>query len=206
MGRITAPICSLTAKKLTSAPKLPATTLADYCYQEMFAGCEKLSSAPELNADVVRKGSYQRMFASCTSLKIAPALPAKEVRAYGYQQMFSGCSSMEFGPESLPATKLEEKCYYRMFNGCCSLTKAPKLMAEKMAQDCCTEMFMDCSKLNEVTIYLKKDFDTKYNPFSNWLIRTAKKGTLHIRRGLLGETKTALCLPENWTFEEDVTD
>ncbi len=193
-------------KKLTAAPKLPATTLADYCYQNMFNGCEKLSSAPELNADVVHEGSYQRMFANCTALKAAPALPATEVRTSGYSQMFSGCNNMESGPESLPATELKASCYYRMFNGCSSLTKVPKLVVNRMAEKCCTEMFMDCSKLKEVTIYLKNDIDTSLNPFSNWLIRTAKNGTLHIRSGLLDDTKTALCLPKTWTFVEDVTD
>ena len=192
-------------KNLTAAPKLPATTLADYCYQDMFNGCEKLSSAPELKASSVHEGSYQRMFANCTALKKAPALPATEVRASGYQQMFSGCKSMESGPETLPATELKENCYYRMFNGCSSLTKAPKLMAQKMAKGCCKEMFMSCKTIDEVTLYVQ-DFDTKFNSFSDWLTGTAKNGTLHIRSGLLDATKTALCLPETWTFAEDVTD
>ena len=192
-------------KKLTAAPKLPATKLADYCYQAMFIECEKLSSAPELNAPSVHKGSYQQMFAYCTSLKKAPALPATEVRASGYSQMFSGCKNMESGPESLPATNLEEKCYYRMFNGCSSLSKAPKLMAENMAQGCCTEMFRGCINIDEVILYVT-DFDTKYSPFTDWLTGTAKNGKLHIRSGLLDDTTTALCLPETWTFVEDVTD
>lgn len=195
-------------KNLTAAPKLPATTLADYCYQDMFNGCENLSSAPELKAVVVHEGSYQRMFANCTALKKAPALPATEVRKSGYQQMFSGCKNMETGPESLPATELKENCYYRMFNGCSSLTIVPKLVVNKMAKWCCKEMFMYCSKLKEVTIYLKNDIDTSLNPFTAWLTGTAKNSTgkLHIRSGLLNDTKTALCLPNNWTFAEDVTD
>ena len=194
-------------KKLTAAPKLPATTLADYCYQEMFIGCEELSSAPELNAETVNDGSYQQMFANCTNLKAAPALPATKVGTSGYQQMFANCTNMESGPESLPATELKENCYYRMFNGCISLTKAPKLMAQKMAKGCCAEMFRDCKKIGEVTLYVK-DFDTNFKPFSDWLSGTAKNGngTLHIRSGLLDATKTALCLPGNWTFAEDVTD
>ena len=194
-------------KKLTAAPKLPATTLTDYCYQNMFNGCENLSSAPELNAKTVNEGSYQLMFANCTRLKAAPALPATEVRTSGYQQMFANCTGMVSGPESLPATILKASCYYRMFNGCSSLTKAPKLMAEKMAKDCCAQMFRGCSKIDEVILYVK-DFGTNYSPFTDWLTGTAKNGTgkLHIRSGLLDDTKTALCLPTNWTFVEDVTD
>ena len=193
-------------KKLTAAPKLPATTLTDYCYQNMFNGCENLSSAPELNAKTVNEGSYQLMFANCTRLKAAPALPATAVWKFGYERMFVNCTGMVSGPESLPATELKASCYYRMFNGCSSLTKVPKLVVNRMAEKCCTEMFMDCSKLKEVTIYLKNDIDTSLNPFNNWLIRTAKNGTLHIRSGLLDDTKTALCLPKTWTFVEDVKD
>ena len=194
-------------KNLTAAPKLPATTLADYCYQAMFIECEKLSSAPELKAVVVHEGSYQQMFAYCTALKKAPALPATEVRKSGYQQMFSGCKNMETGPESLPATELKENCYYRMFNGCSSLTIVPKLVVNKMAKGCCAGMFMSCKKIDEVTLYVQ-DFDTNYSPFTDWLSGTAKNGngTLHIRSGLLEDTKKALCLPNNWTFAEDVTD
>ena len=35
---------------LTSAPDLPATELAEYCYYKMFKGCTSLTSAPELKA------------------------------------------------------------------------------------------------------------------------------------------------------------
>ena len=33
---------------LTSAPELPATTLADYCYKLMFHGCTSLTTAPTI--------------------------------------------------------------------------------------------------------------------------------------------------------------
>ena len=35
---------------LTSAPALPATTLADNCYWGMFSGCTSLVNAPKLPA------------------------------------------------------------------------------------------------------------------------------------------------------------
>ena len=37
-------------KVLTTAPELPATTLAGYCYSSMFDGCTSLTTAPELPA------------------------------------------------------------------------------------------------------------------------------------------------------------
>lgn len=47
---------------------LPATTLSDFCYNAMFAGCVSLSSAPELPAQTLTSSCYGRMFADCTIL------------------------------------------------------------------------------------------------------------------------------------------
>ena len=53
---------------LTTAPALPATTLATYCYYSMFRGCTSLTTAPALPATTLRDYCYRSMFASCTSL------------------------------------------------------------------------------------------------------------------------------------------
>ena len=37
---------------LAAAPELPATTLLNYCYQEMFYGCTSLSSITMLATDI----------------------------------------------------------------------------------------------------------------------------------------------------------
>lgn len=56
---------------LTTAPELPATTLASYCYYQMFAGCTSLITAPELPATTLADYCYGRMFAGCTSLIVS---------------------------------------------------------------------------------------------------------------------------------------
>lgn len=55
---------------LTSAENLilPATTLASYCYQNMFNGCSSLTTAPALPATTLVEGCYYNMFYGCTSL------------------------------------------------------------------------------------------------------------------------------------------
>ena len=53
---------------LTSAPELPATTLADGCYYGMFAVCTSLTSAPKLPAETLADGCYSGMFSDCTKL------------------------------------------------------------------------------------------------------------------------------------------
>ena len=47
---------------------LPATTLADYCYEYMFSGCTSLTTAPELPATTLATSCYSQMFSSCSKL------------------------------------------------------------------------------------------------------------------------------------------
>ena len=101
--------------------KLPATTLADYCYWYMFQGCTSLTTAPELPSTTLAYMCYCNMFDGCTSLTSAPALPATTLVTYCYNSMFSGCTSLTSAPE-LPATTLTNYCYENMFNGCTSLS------------------------------------------------------------------------------------
>ena len=54
--------------RLTTAPELPATTLAAYCYQYMFSDCSSLTTAPELPATTLANYCYAYMFRNCTSL------------------------------------------------------------------------------------------------------------------------------------------
>ena len=53
---------------LTSAPELPATTLADYCYYGMFNGCTSLTTAPVLKATTLAKYCYSFMFYGCKKI------------------------------------------------------------------------------------------------------------------------------------------
>jgi hypothetical protein len=54
---------------LSTAPELPAITLADYCYTDMFNSCISLTNAPELPATELNLCCYRCMFQRCTSLK-----------------------------------------------------------------------------------------------------------------------------------------
>ena len=53
---------------LTTAPELPATTLANNCYDNMFYRCTSLTSAPELPATTLATNCYQGMFQECFNL------------------------------------------------------------------------------------------------------------------------------------------
>ena len=131
---------------LVNAPALPAETLADECYSAMFFRCTNLANAPALPAETLVKGCYNAMFNGCISLTSAPKLPAKTL-AYGcYMTMFYGCTNLESAPD-LPATELKESCYYGMFRGCTKIKTAPTLSATTLENGCYGTMFNGCTNL-----------------------------------------------------------
>ena len=132
---------------LVSAPKLPATVLADQCYSRMFAGTS-LVKAPALPATELAKACYLEMFLDCYSLVEAPALPAMTMASACYAGMFSNCTSLVELPE-LPAETMASACYAGMFEGCTSVTSAPELPALIMAPNCYESMFSGCTSLSE---------------------------------------------------------
>ncbi|SFD31521.1 hypothetical protein, partial [Ruminococcus albus] len=131
---------------LTTAPELPATTLADDCYFGMFSGCTGLTTAPELPATTLADYCYYRMFYGCTGLTTAPELPATTLAYSCYNSMFNGCTGLTTASE-LPATTLANSCYSRMFYGCTGLTTAPELPVTTLADDCYQGMFYGCTGL-----------------------------------------------------------
>jgi len=130
---------------LAYAPELPATTLAERCYQSMFSGCQNLMEAPELPATTLANHCYQSMFTECGIL-FAPELPATTLADYCYQFMFGYCTGLTYA-SSLPATTLADYCYQSMFTNCTSLINAPNLPATTLADYCYQSMFNNCTSL-----------------------------------------------------------
>ena len=95
---------------------LPATTLTDDCYQNMFYGCTALTAAPALPAKTLTDACYYQMFRDCTALTAAP---------------------------TLPATTLAESCYFFMFKGCTNLSSVTCLATEGINQDKSTINWLD---------------------------------------------------------------
>lgn len=159
-------------KNLTSAPELPISQLATYCYSYMFENCISLQTPPQLPALELHNNCYEGMFRGCTSLFITPELPATKLRYNCYERMFEGCTSITSAPElksediswscyemmfkdcinlqtppQLPAKTMQVFCYCGMFEGCINLTVAPELPAETLATRCYNYMFEGCIKL-----------------------------------------------------------
>ena len=75
---------------------LPATTLAESCYDHMFSGCHSLTTAPTLPATTLAESCYELMFYDCTSLTTAPTLPATTLAKNCYYSMFNGCKNLNY--------------------------------------------------------------------------------------------------------------
>ena len=156
-------------KAMTSAPDLPAKTLAEDCYSYMFNGCTSLKIAPKLPATTLSGDCYYNMFSGCTSLETAPTLSAETLKTYCYGYMFSGCTSLKTAPE-LRATQLILGCYEGMFRGCNSLESAPELPATKLATKCYAYMFHNCTNLSSVTMLAPSDkIESTTDPYFYWL-------------------------------------
>ena len=135
---------------LTSAPELPATSLAYNCYYCMFSGCTNLKSAPKLPAKALANQCYAYMFAGCKNLKTAPELPAEVLANQCYDSMFLGCTNLKTAPK-LPAKTARMYCYVGMFSGCTNL-KSAELSIEFLYLGCCGSMFYNCTNLSSVTM------------------------------------------------------
>ena len=142
---------------LTSAPELPATKLADDCYNSMFQGCTSLTAAPELNATTLVSHCYTYMFESCTSLTSAPELKATTLAASCYDNMFYGCTKLSTVTMLAPSDQISKAtycCYNWLYNAGTDGTVKSRTL-----------------KVQDAAAYTALESNTDYLP-DNW-----KKGT-----------------------------
>ena len=92
-------------------------TMASYAFAYLFANSTNIPVSPDLPATTLAQNCYNRMFYGCTALTTAPNLPATTLINSCYRDMFNGCTALTTLP-ALPATTLSPYCYYNMFNGC----------------------------------------------------------------------------------------
>ena len=139
-------------EQLTSAPDLPATKLADWCYGDMFYGCTNLASAPELPATTLANDCYDAMFWNCSNLISAP---------------------------ELRATTLADGCYFKMFWKCTKLSTVTMLAPSTeitSKQDCVSQWLADNAGTGASTRILKVQDADAYNALESYLPDIWKKG------------------------------
>lgn len=185
---------------LTSAENLslPATTLAESCYSNMFNGCKSLITVPELPAITLARSCYGNMFYDCKLLTAAPALPATTLANNCYFSMFYGCKALTSAPE-LPATTLATYCYQQMFSNCTSLTTAPILPATTLVEGCYNDMFYKCTSLT----YIKAMFTTipSSDYTQHWVNGVSPTGTFVKNSTATWDVTGDNGIPTGWTVE-----
>ena len=88
----------------------------EYCFYCMFYGCTALTTAPELPATTLANYCYRYMFRDCTSLTTAPELPATTLTILCYEYMFRGCTKLNY--IKMLATNIRAiGCLYNWVNG-----------------------------------------------------------------------------------------
>ena len=173
---------------------LPATTLSEACYSNMFSNCSFME-APALPATTLAKRCYRYMFKGCTSLTTAPELPATTLAEGCYAYMFNDCTSLTKAPE-LPATTLTEGCYGGMFVGCTNLTTAPELPANRLKEWCYQEMFSGCTSLMYIKCLAKTNFSASFAIYE-WLQDVSPVGIFVRPSGVTWPTG-ASGIPSGW--------
>lgn len=111
----------------------------DYAFKDLFTGCTGITNAYKLSlpATTLSEGCYKNMFKNCTGMVIAPILLAVTLEDSCYSNMFYGCTSLVEAPE-LSATTLTNNCYEYMFYGCSSLADIKCLATDITATNCTT--------------------------------------------------------------------
>ena len=84
---------------------LPATTLKESCYQDMFNGCKGIEKAPELPAPTLEKNCYQEMFYDCSKLNSVKCL-ATDISAENSTKDWLGKAGSEATSEKVIETQV----------------------------------------------------------------------------------------------------
>ena len=173
-----------------------------YAFLGLFIDCTNLVSAENLILPATKLADwcYNSMFYNCTSLTTAPKLPATTLANQCYYNMFYGCKNLTTAPKELPATTLADYCYYYMFCGCTKLTTAPELPATTLAEECYGYMFADCTSLNYIKC-LATDIPT-FMCTRNWVYNVASTGTFVKNPNMTSWTTGAMGIPEGWTVQD----
>ena len=96
---------------LTTAPALPAMTLATYCYYCMFRGCTSLTTAPELPATTLADRCYAYMFYGCTAFKVSATQTGSYQYAWRIPTVGTGTTASYWNDSMLESTGGTFKSY-----------------------------------------------------------------------------------------------
>ena len=163
----------------------------------MFQNCSKLSSVPNLPAETLTNNCYTNMFRS-TGLTEVPAnmLSATTMAYQSCASMFRTCPNLTNTPEIF-ATTLAEACCDAMFYQSPKVASARPLHATTLVKDCYKNLFSGCNALTSVTCYAT-DISAS-GCTTNWLYDVAASGTLTTPSSTAWVNNNVSGVPTGWT-------
>ena len=175
-----------------------------YAFYGLFRSCTKLVSIDGLvlPATTLANSCYRNMFRD-TGLASIPTglLHATTLAVNCYNGMFQGCKGLTSIPSDLlPATTLATNCYYYMFSGCTNITTAPDLPATTLKTYCYYYMLKGCTKLNSIRM-LATDISAQYC-LTGWVSNVASSGTFYKKSGVTIPTGIS-GIPSGWTVVDE---
>ena len=146
----------------------------DYCFYKLFESCDGILG-PDLPATELAEGCYESMFSNCKypNFPVGYKLLAKTLYKNCYKDMFKNSGIYNY--PLLPSTELAEGCYSGMFYNCQISTI--DLPANKLVKDCYKFMFYGCKLLTRVKICYQENYNI--NSFQNWVDWVASTGTFY---------------------------
>ena len=178
----------------------------NYQFRKLFSGVTTITSAENmvLPATTVKQQCYSQMFQGCTNLVKTPKTIGSSAMTwsgnYCFSNLFSYCTSLTTVPSGLlPALNLGTQCYWYMFEGCSGLTTAPDLPATTTASQCYQGMFKNCSSLNYITVLTTNNFT-----MNEWLSGVAASGTFVKNPNATWSSCGQNAYPCGWTVQDYV--
>ncbi len=172
----------------------------DYAFMNLFSGCTTIINADkmELPATTLSNYCYCNMFNRAFNLVKAPSeLPATTLGDACYMNMFYNCGAMTTVMDELPATTLAASAYSQMFTACSGFTTTPILPAAVITTYGYYRMFYNAKKVNSITcLALDK---TAYNANGSFTYGVASSGTFTKHKDMTSWSRGSNGIPNNWT-------
>ena len=172
----------------------------DYAFMNLFSGCTTVINTDkiELPATTLSNYCYCNMFNRAFNLVKAPSeLPATTLGNACYMNMFYNCSAMTTVMDELPATTLAASAYSQMFVSCSGFTTAPILPAAVITTYGYYRMFYNAKKVNSITCLATDRSAT--NSCGSWTYGVASSGTFTKNKDMTSWSTGNNGIPRNWT-------
>lgn len=186
---------------LTALPTiLSATSLGQHCYCAMFRDCVSLEEVPVLPAMTIPNGAYKEMFCGCDGLMSVPSnmLTSPFAGTSAFHQMFMSCDNLSATP-MLNISSPAAYAFEQMFEGCPNLVQANiSGVTDAVNTNCMRYMFRNCTSLSSIRTNISSWNVAATN---NWMANVPSEGWFYMNDTTVVPQRSASGVPEQWNVE-----